>query len=149
MANGPIEAMWAEFADATGVDSGFTAWGFGDDSEPEFRTSLALLVRDGPKRATASLLAEYHESNEPLPSAGEFSVILDGAGEPVCIIKTTQVEVRAFSEVDEAFAWDEGEGERNLEWWRDAHRDEFQKFGIDLTDSTEMVLERFDLMWPQ
>ncbi len=42
-----------EFVAATGIDGEHTAWGFGSD--PEMATELGLLVRDGPKRATASL----------------------------------------------------------------------------------------------
>ena len=38
---------------APGCDSEYTAWGFGDS--PAMATELGLLVRDGPKRATAGL----------------------------------------------------------------------------------------------
>ena len=38
--------------------------------------------------------------------------------EPVCIIETTEVRVVPFCEVDARFAYDYGEGDRSLAWWR-------------------------------
>lgn len=143
-----IEAFWAEFVEATGIDGPYEAWAFGDPSLPDLATELALLVRDGPKRATASLASEYEEEGEKLPEAGDLSLILDGEGEPVCVIRTTKVEVRRFGDVDEAFAWDEGEGDRTLDWWRRAHLWFFEQQGVPVDDDTDMVLERFELLWP-
>ena len=133
---------------ATGIDGPYEAWAFGDESVPDMATELALLVRDGPKRATAGLAAEYEEENESLPMVGDLSLILDGQGGPVCVIRTTQVEVRRFGDVDDAFAWDEGEGDRTLAWWRRAHVRFFEQFDNRVDDDTPMVLERFELLWP-
>ena len=83
-------------------------------------TELGLLVRDGPKRATASLASAY-EPGEQFPAVGDLSVILDGAGAPLCVIRITDVETRRFGDVDEEFAWTEAEGDRSLAHWRQAH----------------------------
>ena len=106
-----VSRFWSAFVAATGTDGDYTAWGFGSD--PGMATELGLLVRDGPKRATASLRSAYQDG-EPIPRAGELSVILDGDGEPLCVIRTTHVEIRRFADVDEEFAWTEGEGDRSL-----------------------------------
>lgn len=143
-----VDEFWREFTEATGIDGPYTAWAFGGDDMPELATELALLVRDGPKRATAGRLAD-HTDDEPVPQPGEISVILDGEGVPVCVIRTTTVEIRRFGDVDEQFAWDEGEGERTLEWWRRAHEWFFDQQGTPIDDDTEMVLERFELVWPR
>ena len=143
-----IQDFWAEFVATTGINGPFEAWAFGDESTVDLATELALLVRDGPKRATAGLAAEYEVENEPLPEIGDLSVILDGQGAPVCVIRTTLVEIRKFGDVDEAFAWDEGEGDRSLEWWRRAHLSFFRRRGILVEEETLMVLERFELLWP-
>src|SRR5437763_16584469 len=100
-----VEAFWRRFVAATGIDGPYTAWGFG--SSPEQATELGLLVRDGPKRATASRVSDYGP-DEPLPAAGDLGVILDGDGRPLCVIRATAVEGRAFGDVDEEFAWTEG-----------------------------------------
>ena len=140
-----VSRFWAAFVAATGTDGDHTAWGFGN--HPGMATELGLLVRDGPKRATASLRSAYQDG-EPIPRAGELSVILDGDGEPLCVIRTTHVEIRRFADVDAEFAWTEGEGDRSLAYWREAHIRFFAAGGVPLEDDTEVVLERFDLLWP-
>jgi len=139
-----VEAFWRRFVAATGIDGPYTAWGFG--SSPEQATELGLLVRDGPKRATASLVSSYAD-DEPVPVPGDLGVILDGDGEPLCVIRTTHVEIRRFADVDEEFAWTEGEGDRSLEFWRAAHIRFFAAAGRQVDDSTPVVLERFELLW--
>ena len=139
-----VEAFWARFVAATGTDGPYTAWAFG--SGEAMGTELGLLVRDGPKRATASLRSWYGDE-EPMPEAGDLSVILDGAGEPLCVIRITGVEVRRFGDVDEEFAWVEGEGDRSLAYWRDAHLRFFAGEGRPADEDTEVVLERFELLW--
>ncbi len=141
-------AFWAEFVAATKTESSYTAWGFGDDDKPELMTELGLLVRDGPKRATTSLASAYGPDDEPMPTIGDHSVILDGDGGPLCIIRTTSLEIRPFGDVDEAFAWDEGEGDRTLADWRRGHEWYFASVGQALTDATPVVLERFAKVWP-
>ena len=143
-----IAAFWDGFVAATVIDGPYEAWAFGDPSLPDLATELAMLVRDGPKRATAGLASDYEDDKEPMPKVGDLSVILDGAGAPVCVIRTTEVTIRRLGDVDEAFAWDEGEGDRTLAWWRQAHDWFFEKTGIAVDDDTLMMLERFELLWP-
>ena len=69
-------------------------------------------------------MARHHgEDGEPTSRPGDFVVMLVGEGRP----RTTEVTIKPLSEVDEAFAWDEGEGDRTREWWLDAHRDVSQR----------------------
>jgi hypothetical protein len=58
-------------------------------------------------------------------ATGDF-VIMPGEGRPGFIWRTTEVTIKPLSEVDEAFAWDEGEGNRTRDWWLDAHRRYFR-----------------------
>lgn len=142
-----IEAFWAGFAAATGVAAPYAVTAFAEES-PDLATELARLVRDGPKRATTGLWSEYAAQGEPLPERGAYWVVVDGKGAPVCIVRTTEVELRPFGEVDEQFAWDEGEGDRTLAYWRVAHVRHLASVGIDIDDDTLVVLERFELVWP-
>ena len=142
-----IEAMWADYVAATGATGRHWAWAFGHDGNPEQQTRLGLLVRDGPKRATAGREADF-TAEEPIPSPGDHHVILDAEGHPICIIRTTSVEIRPFGQVDEQFAWDEGEGDRTLPWWREAHIRFFDAVGTPIDDDTNVVLERFAKVWP-
>jgi uncharacterized protein YhfF len=136
-----VEAFWRSFVDATGIDGPYSAWSFGN--EPAMADELGLLVRDGPKRATTSLLSWYEgddaDPEEPMP---------DGRDEPICVIRTVKVEVRPFGEVDEAFAWVEGEGDRGLAYWRDAHVRFFASEGRPVEEDTLVVLDTFEQLWP-
>jgi uncharacterized protein YhfF len=139
-----VERFWREFVAATGIDGPYTAWAFGSDA-----TRLGLLVRDGPKRATASNYSWYRDDGEPMAPVGRLSVVLDGAGEPLCVIRTMSVEVRRFGDVDDEFAWTEGEGDRSLAHWRKAHIEFFASEGRPVDDDSQVVLERFELLWPK
>jgi len=146
-----VQRMWGEFTAATGVEGELVgSFAFGDS--PKMADDLAQLVLTGPKRATAGLHLEYVRDGEAIPRPGDHWIVLDGRGGPVCVIRTTRVDIEPLDRVDAAFAWDEGEGDRTLAWWRQAHDRFFgrqcETFGIPFTGSLLVVLERFDLAWP-
>jgi uncharacterized protein YhfF len=62
------------------------------------------------------------------------------------------VTVKPLIEVDAAFAWDEGEGDRTLTDWLAAHRRFFKRQaareGFEFHDGLETVFERFRVVWP-
>jgi uncharacterized protein YhfF len=145
------DALWQAFRRYAGLDhDNYFVGSFGDS--PEMATKLADLVIAGIKRATASLARDYGEGGEPTPRPGDFVIMLDGEGCPRFIWRTTEATIKRLSEVDEAFAWDEGEGDRTREWWLDAHRRYFarqatrERFEID--DAILTVFERFEVVWP-
>jgi uncharacterized protein YhfF len=147
-----VVQMWDTFRQSCGVEAELIgAFAFGDSEGLADR--LAQLVLHGPKRATAGLLVEFERDGEPLPRVGDHQVVLDGRGLPVCIIRTTAVDVGPLDQVDAAFAWDEGEGDRTLAWWQQAHREFFgrrcQQLGIPFAEDLPVVQERFMLVWPQ
>jgi uncharacterized protein YhfF len=112
---------------------------------------LAGLVREGVKTATCSALWSYEEDQKPIPQKGELSIVIDGAGIPVAVIETIEVFLAAFNEVTERFAWEEGEGDRSLAYWRQAHRNFFgrQRFKDRAFDERmPLVCERFRVLHP-
>lgn len=129
--------------------AGYTAWAFGDG--PELAQELADLVMAGVKTATASLAQAYEIDSEPVPQPGDLSVILDGANEPVCIIETTEIRVLRFGHVDPQFAYDEGEGDRSLAYWREGHTRFFtracREYGCTVDDDLPVVCERFRVIY--
>ena len=156
MGAGKVGNLWQAYLltlpDASPArDEGYEAWSFGDG--PQMADELGYLVRGGLKTATCSALWELEADGEPLAQPGEKSVILDGKGEPLCIIETTEVEVRRFDEVDGRFARDEGEGDGSLEYWRGEHRQFFSRTlpGIRHRFSEDMplVCERFRVVYKQ
>jgi len=142
LASGSPEALAA--AGAT-----YTAWQFGYGVE--LGDSLAACVVDGPKRATAGSLWAYEAEGEPIPVPGDHSVILDGHGVARCIIRTTRVDIVPFEQVDAAFAYDEGEGDRSLEYWREVHwaffTRELAELGREATPDMPVVCEHFEVVY--
>ncbi len=145
-------AFWRAFEAATGhrgapvdVDA------FGDT--PDLQNELAALVLSGRKRATCGLARWFEGDDAPRsPRAGDRSLVLDGDGRPVCVIETTSVIVQPVEAVDDAFAWDEGEGDRTRAWWLEAHRAFFtreaEREGFVYSDAMRAVFERFCVIWP-
>ena len=127
----------------------YTAWYFGDS--PQLADELLTFVLSGAKTATASSAWEYQGDVEPMPQVGDLSVILNGDEIPKCIIETTEIRILAFNEVDAQFAADEGEGDRSLAYWRDAHQRYFKRvlsaIGRTFEDTMPVVCERFRLIY--
>jgi uncharacterized protein YhfF len=123
---------------------------FGDS--PDMADELLGEVLTGPKRATAALVAEFADGDEALPRIGSHWIACDGRGQPRLVLRSVELRVGPVSSVDEAFAYDEGEGERTREWWLDAHRGYWQRscarMGLDYDDNLECVFERFTVVWP-
>ena len=77
---------------------------FGDS--PALADELAALVLAGTKTATC-----WAASDGASTYVGKQMVVLSGSERPLAIIETVELTRRRFSEVDAAFAYDEGEGE--------------------------------------
>ena len=69
----------------------------------------AALFISGRKTATSSLVWEYETTGRRPPEKGVLSILVDGDMAPVCIFKTTWIQVQPFSQVDEQFAREYGE----------------------------------------
>jgi uncharacterized protein YhfF len=114
------------------------SFAFGDG--PELADALLELVLAGTKTATCSTEDEPNTS-----TPGERWIVRDGRGEPRCVIESTEVTYRRFGEVDAAFAHDEGEGDRSLAYWRQAHRSYFGRQG-KFSENMMLMCERFRLV---
>lgn len=120
---------------------------FGDS--PELADELLELVLDGTKRAIATLLVDLLADGEPLPCIGGHWIACDGRGEPRAILRTTELRIGRADSVDEAFAREEGEPDRN--GWLQGHRRYWKREqvsrGSDWNEDLEVVFERFDVVW--
>ena len=114
------------------------SFAFGDS--PALADELLDLVLKGTKTATCST-----EDEPNISKPGERWIVLDGKGDPKCVIESIEVTFRRYNEVDAKFAFDEGEGDRSLAYWREAHRQYFErarKFREDMM----LMCERFRLV---
>lgn len=121
----------------------FERFAFGDS--PEMADELLALVLSGKKTATVSVILESDQK----PNVGDLSLVLDGRGNPACVIKTVHLETVKFCDL----TWDmvklEGEDETfeqwkagNIRYWtRDAARR-----GYTFTDQTPITFERFEVV---
>lgn len=125
------------------------AFAFGDS--PHMADELAALLLNGQKTATCGWPLS------PDIVAGTYSVVLGGSaalggqGMPLAVIESLEVRALPFLEVEAQFAHDEGEGDRTLTWWRDAHSRFFsrQPGGAAWNDDQVVQCERFQVIWPE
>ena len=149
MRTAATDAFWRAFRDASGLDHDrYEVVAFGDS--PSMIDELAGLVVIGRKRATASLLRGYQ--TEPVPAVGDWAVVVDGDGRPLCIYRVTEIRIGPLSSVDGRFAYDEGEGDRSRATWLAGHHAVFNRWaaagGFAMHDDIETVFERFAVAWP-
>lgn len=116
------------------------------------RDKLVAAILSGDKTTTTSLTIEYEICDEPFPTVGARSVLLDSAERRLAVLETTAVRVVRLDEVDLVHAIDEGEGHPSVAAWRADHEvfwhsDDMcatlgnPRFTVD--DATQVVLERF------
>ena len=136
------EELW----ERSGLTGTWEAWAFSEAPD-----KLARLVVQGIKTATCSAYDLYETDNEPLPQAGDYSIILNADEEAVCIIKTLKVYVTDFDHVSQEHAYKEGEGDRSLEYWRKVHADflteELASVNRTFDGSTKVVCEEFEVVF--
>jgi uncharacterized protein YhfF len=126
----------------------YAAWYFCDNRE--CANKLAALVLAGTKRGTTCLAIDPEDDR--LPVVGDVTVVTDYDGKSQCVIRLTDVQVKPFAEVDEQFAYDEGEGDRTLAYWKEAHRKFFmrrcEELKTEFSEDLEVVCQRFEVLYP-
>ena len=151
-----IESFWQDYLSTISEEdrknaSAYLVDDFADT--PEAATKVGKLVRDGIKTTTSSLLWGLEHGGEPIPKVGEISVVVDGNGNPLCVIEMMEVEIRSFNTVDEQFAFEYGEGERTLAYWLsdnwDFHSRWCREIGREPSETMPIVFQRFRLLYPQ
>jgi uncharacterized protein YhfF len=115
------------------------SFAFGDSAK--LADELLALVLDGKKRATCWAVAEGMKGAE----LSKCMVVRDGSGRPRAVLRTLELAQRRFGEVDAGFAFDEGEGDRSLDYWRAAHRRYFTRLKLYQPDMIPWC-ERFELV---
>ncbi len=117
----------------------------------EFNANVcADLILRGEKRASCSMEYWYSNKGEAMPESGHLQVVTDWDGVPVCIIELTSVTKCKYNEITAEFAAKEGEGDKSLQWWRQAHWNFFslecEELGIEPTKDMLLVLEHFKVV---
>jgi uncharacterized protein YhfF len=82
---------------------------------------------------------------------GDLSIIANWDGDPLCVVETTEVTITQFDQVSPQFAYDEGEGDRSLDYWRRVHwaffAEECADIGREPAHNMPVVCERFRVIY--
>lgn len=146
-----IESFWQRFLTSFNFSSQITyeAWSFGDS--PEMADELLGLVLEGIKTATASAFIVYECDREPIPEVGSYSICLDGNDVPRCVIQTVAVKTVPFKEISPEDAYQEGEGDRSLAYWRRVHQDFWERelvgYPVTFSEDLLVVYEEFKVVY--
>ncbi|MGV0327908.1 ASCH domain-containing protein [Corynebacterium guaraldiae] len=116
------------------------------------RDALVIAILDGVKTTTTSLLAEYPYGYRPQEDVGNLEAVLDSHDNVVCVIRTTEVQVRRLADVSDEHAIAEGEGYADASDWRAGHEQfwrspEFVEYigELEIDDDTQVVCQRFTI----
>lgn len=115
------------------------SFAFGDS--PALADELLELVLIGRKIATTWAASEGGKGVE----IGKRWIVNDGQGRARAVLETVELTRRRFEEVDAGFAFDEGEGDRSIAYWRRAHTNYFTRRG-EFAPDMEVYCERFRLI---
>jgi len=148
------QAIWTAYSASIGRDRSsdfYETFHFHDNEQGALE--LAILVLNGLKRGSASLVWTYKHDDKRPPWPGSLSIMTDWSGKPLGIIETLTIEAVPFDEVTAEFAACEGEGDMSLRHWREGHWDYFTRECKRIRrrpDPRMLVLcERFDLVFTQ
>ena len=119
---------------------------------PAAATKVGQLVRDGVKTTTSSLAWGLEAIGEALPAVGQIELIVDGQGDPLCIIEVVEVEIKPFNAVDAQFAFDYGEGDRTLADWLRDNWDFYARWCVEIgrtpSETMPIAFQRFRVLYP-
>ena len=117
------------------------------DNEADANICADLVVR-GIKRATAASEWYYKKQNEAYPKIGELNIVTDWSGNPLAVIKTIKITPTPYKDITEEFAAIEGEGDKSLRWWREAHwayfSREMKAYGEKPSEDMIIICEEFE-----
>lgn len=73
-------------------------WSAGED--PDEADRFLARVLDGTTTTSSTALTDLEEADQPLPVRGDLAIVLDGAGRPGALIRTTEVRTVRSGEAD-------------------------------------------------
>jgi uncharacterized protein YhfF len=148
------EAYWQRFLGTLPESSRYHRCSYCAEKWGDYRElaeELGALIADGVKTAACSSMWEWEAEDRPIPEVGMITIVLDWDGDPLCIIETVEVEIKPYNQVDARLAYEEGEGDRTLEYWREAHWKYFSRIlasiGKEPQEDMPLVCERFRIIY--
>ncbi len=149
----PAQTYWADCAAGIGApaDRPLRARRFG--STPAMNDLLLGLILAGEKTITSTSPWLYDDALQRAPAIGDYWVVMDGAGRPAAVLRTTSVKTLLMNEVTEEDSRHEGPAVRPIETWRKVHWNFFTRVLAPLGKSPAadmpVTLEYFEVVCPR
>lgn len=122
-------------------------------STPEMSELLLGLVLAGEKTITSTSPWLYDDDLQAAPAVGDYWVVMDGAGKPSAVLRTTGVKTLPMNEVTGQDSQLEGPSVRPIEEWRRVHWNFFTRMLAPLgkapTADMPVTLEYFEVVCPR
>jgi uncharacterized protein YhfF len=103
----------------------------------------------GESTAGSVWAAEF--DGDPRIRENDLSVFTNWDQTKACVVRTTKITVKKFSEVDAADAKREGEGDQSLAYWRQAHTEFFMeecaRIGATCNTDLPVIFEEFEVVF--
>lgn len=117
-------------------------WSFGWNKT--LADHLISLVFSWIKTATTGL----YFNNEIIWKVGDYAIIYDEESwKDLCVIEYTKITIKSFIDVDFEYIQREGEWDKDIESWRDSHREFYtREYPWKLHDNSLVVCEEFKLI---
>jgi uncharacterized protein YhfF len=111
------------------------------------------LALAGIKRATTGSLWACEYYNEPIMKPNDLSILTNYDESKMCIIRTIKSTIKPFNEITAEDAEIEGEGDKSLEYWRNAHREFFEEeckeMNKEFTEEMPVIFEEFKIEYAE
>ena len=151
-----VENYWNKFLATLPADSIYHKRNYNAEKWGDYRElaeELGGLIASGIKTATYSSVWEWEAEGRPIPEKGLITIVLDWDSTPLSIIETIEVEIKPYNHVDAQFAYEEGEGDRSLQYWREAHWKHFSRIlaaiSKEPTEDMPLVCERIRVIYKE
>ena len=146
-----VEAYWQACREANDIAvEEYHACTFADPARTDKLDYITEHCRQGHKRGTAHLVLDFEMNAVPRREVGDYWVVLDRDGGPVCVVQVVKVEVTPFDEITPEWAARENEGDSSLEYWARGHRGYYQAqcadWGKEWREDLPVVCEYFELV---
>jgi uncharacterized protein YhfF len=142
--------LWARCAAELGLPAGTEAVERHIGLGAQMQDRLLAIILAGEKTITTTSPWLYEAGLAREPVVGAWSVLLDGAGRPRAVLRTTRVETLPFDAVTAEHSQYEGETVRPLEAWRAVHVRYFTQtlapLGREPTPDMPVTLEWFQVL---
>lgn len=121
-------------------------------ADPGENDRLLMEILHGPRRALMDTLEHVNQQGRAILGSNEYFILVDSAGTPRAVIRTTGAHIVAFRRMEERWALLEGEDKSLAAWqarWRETLLREAREKQRPLSLETLMVAETFTVAYTE